>query len=132
MGFESLPPPTHLQFASKALRNEFRHYFFSQFSIISIVFTIVQQTGFYDQGCREWKRKPPNEKTWNSFKFHFIREFKETRGVQQANHTNRLAANSVAIEQANAAMITELTQDHTESLTNLATETSTERGAMAT
>ena len=36
------------------------------------------------------------------------------------------------MEQANAAMITELTQDHTAALTNLATTTSANRGAMAT
>lgn len=100
--------------------------------IISIAFTLVQQTGYYDQGCREWKRKATNDKTWDNFKLHFAREFKETRDVQQNTRTNRFAANAIAMEQANAAMITELTQDHTAALANLATATSADRGAMAT
>ena len=100
--------------------------------IISIAFTLVQQTGYYDQWCREWKRKATNDKTWNNFKLHFAREFKETRDVQQNTRTNRFAANAIAMEQANAAMITELTQDHTAALANLATATSVDRGAMAT
>ena len=100
--------------------------------IISIAFTLIQQTGYYDQGCREWKRKPPDEKTWDNFKLHFAREFKESRDVNQNTRTNKFAANAVAMEQANAAMICELTQDHTDALANLATATNADRGAMAT
>ena len=56
----------------------------------------------------------------------------ETRDVNQNSRMNRFATNTVAMEQANVAMISELTQDHTKALVNLSTLTSVDRGAMAT
>ena len=45
---------------------------------------------------------------------------------------NKFVANAVAMGQANVAMISELTQDHTTALANLAIATSADRGVMAT
>ena len=47
--------------------------------ILSIAYNLVKDTGFYDEGCKEWKRRPVNEKTWPEFKLFFSREFKENR-----------------------------------------------------
>ena len=41
---------------------------YSASQILSIAHNLVKDTGFDDEGCKEWKRRPINEKTRPKFK----------------------------------------------------------------
>ena len=45
--------------------------------IFSIDFTLVDKSGLYYDGTKEWRRKPAIDKTWDNFKDLFAREFHE-------------------------------------------------------
>ena len=67
-------------------------------------------------------RKPRSEKTWVKFKKHFAQAFKETRRSLKTSRTEGYVAH-VHAAQANAELFTEMQQDHTQALANLATAT---------
>lgn len=39
----------------------------------------IHIAGCIGLGCRQWKKKPMNERTWANFKIHFMQEVKEHR-----------------------------------------------------
>ena len=47
--------------------------------IVRISFTMVEKAGIYYDGIKEWRRKDTADKTWESFKTFFAREFREIR-----------------------------------------------------
>ena len=60
--------------------------------------------------------------TWVNFKLHFLRAFRENRDQsRQAQHAGYGHSNTQ--NSANAAMLAEMTQDHSHALENLATAT---------
>ena len=46
---------------------------------MSIAFTIVENTGIYYDGVKEWRWKDTADKTWETFKKFFARQFREIR-----------------------------------------------------
>ena len=44
-----------------------------------IAFTIVENSGIYYDGVKEWRQKDTADKTWEAFKTFFAREFREIR-----------------------------------------------------
>jgi hypothetical protein len=44
---------------------------YTQLQAINIAYVLVNKTGQFRVGIREWNRKPQNEKTWIHFKRHF-------------------------------------------------------------
>ena len=72
--------------------------------------------------CREWNRTDKVQKTWVNFKLHFSRAFRENRDQsRQAQHAGYGQSNTQNL--ANAAMLAEMTKDHSHALANLATAT---------
>ena len=47
--------------------------------IVSIAFTMVENSGIYYDGAKEWHQKDTADKTWEAFKKVFAREFREIR-----------------------------------------------------
>ena len=47
--------------------------------IVSIAFMTVEKAGIYYDGVKEWLQKDTSDKTWESFKTFFAREFQEIR-----------------------------------------------------
>ena len=47
--------------------------------IVSIAFTMVENAMIYYNGVKEWRQKDTADKTWESFKTFFAREFREIR-----------------------------------------------------
>jgi hypothetical protein len=39
--------------------------------ILNNAFLLIQNTGHFKESCREWNRKPTNDKNWATFKSHF-------------------------------------------------------------
>ena len=86
--------------------------------ILSTAYQALFSSGAYSDGCKEWRRKPEEEKNWESFKAHFAAEYLDLRENQA--HT------------AGAAyQLQEYQQDTAEALANLATATSNDRQAVA-
>ena len=46
---------------------------------MSIAFTMVENSGIYYDGVKEWRQKYTADKTWEAFKTFFSREFREIR-----------------------------------------------------
>ena len=97
--------------------------------ILTIAYNLVKDTGYYDDGCKEWKRKDATDKTWTNFKTFFAREFKELREAS-TKAKNGGFANNVEKTNDNDFMMIEMAQDHTEALANLATATKSDRDAV--
>lgn len=95
--------------------------------ILSIAYNLVKDTGFYDEGCKEWKRRPVDEKTWPNFKLFFSREFKENRQSNAKAKTGGFANN--AESENEQAFRMEMAQEQTMALANLATATKSDRQA---
>ena len=85
-------------------------------------FAKVEKCEHYQDDCQEWSRKQRLGKTWSNFKAHFARAFKETQICSRNLKTEGYAAN-VKSAQANAELFTEMKQDHTMELIDLATAT---------
>ena len=47
--------------------------------IVNKAFNVINKSNAYPEGCREWKRKAPGDKTWANLKSHFTVEAKEYR-----------------------------------------------------
>ena len=94
--------------------------------IVSMPFAIIQKCELYQDDFREWSRKQRLDKTWSNLKACFTSVFKETRRSSRTSETEGYAAN-VKSTQANAALFTDMQQDHTMALVNLATATQADR-----
>ena len=70
------------------------------------------------------------KKTWSNFKAHFAWSFKETQILSRNSNTKGCAAHEHSA-QANAALFTEMQQDHTLALANIATATQADRTSVA-
>ena len=80
--------------------------------------------------CREWNRTHKAQKTWVNFKLHFTRAFWENRDQsRQAQHVGYGHSNTQ--NSANAAMLAEMTQDHSHALANIAAATQSDRTKVA-
>ena len=80
--------------------------------------------------CREWNRTDNAQKTWVDFKLHFLRVFREKRDhSRQAQHAGYGQSNTQ--NSANAAMLEEMTQDHSHALANIDTATQSDRTMVA-
>ena len=86
--------------------------------------------GLYQEDFREWSRKPRLNKTWSNFKVHFDRSFKETWRSSRILKTKFYSSN-VHAAQSNAALFTDMQQDHTLALANIATATQANRTSFA-
>ena len=98
--------------------------------IVSMVYANIEKCRIYQDDCREYSHKFGIEKTWNNFKDHFARAFKETRRSSRTSNIKGYAAN-VQSAQANAVLFANMQQDHTMALANIATSTQSDRKSVA-
>ena len=47
--------------------------------ILQTAYHAVSTTGYYNEACKEWRRKPENNKTWVHFKQFFAAEYHDRR-----------------------------------------------------
>ena len=103
---------------------------YSLAQIVSMDYANIDKCGLYQDDRSDWSRKPRSEKTWVKFKTHFARAFKETRISPKTSRTEGYVAHMHAA-QANSELFTEMQQDHTQALANLATATQADRTLVA-
>ena len=98
--------------------------------IVTVAENLIESTGFYTMDCREWNRTDNAQKTWVNFKVHISRAFRvnqdQSRQAQHAGYGHSNTQNS-----ASAAMLEEITKDHSHALANLATATQSDRTTVA-
>lgn len=90
--------------------------------IVAYAYNTIFQTGLFPDACRDWRRRPANEKTWVQFKIDFTiahQEFKETQ--QTTRSAGYHTAKQVSIDH----------HDTMEILANLATATASDCSAMS-
>jgi hypothetical protein len=96
---------------------------------INVGYAKIFATGHFMRACRRWNKKPLAEKTWAQFKAHFAaahRQHKQMQGESAA--TSGYHSANAAVGQTEY-QIYEATIG---ALANLATETSADRGVVAT
>ena len=106
-------------------------YFLAQ--IVSMAYANINNCGLYQDICRNCSRKPQSDKTWENFNTHFAQAFKDTIRSSRNSRTEGYVAH-VHATQANAELFTEMHQDHTlalANLANLATATQADRTSVA-
>ena len=54
---------------------------YSAQQIINFGYLILNKTGNFGQGIREWNRLLPAQKTWNAFQTHFTTEYQALRDI---------------------------------------------------
>ena len=94
--------------------------------IVSMAYANIEKCGLYQDDCRECSQKKRLKKTWRNFKAHFARAFKEKRRSSRTSKTKGYAENVQSVK-ANAALLTEMQQEHTLALANIATTTQSKR-----
>ena len=103
---------------------------YTDIQIVTIAEHLIESTGFYTMDSREWNRTEKAKKNWVNFKVHFSRAFRENRDQsRQAQHAGYGHSNTQ--NSANAAMLAEMTQDHSHALANIATATGSDRNTVA-
>ena len=95
-----------------------------------MAFAKIDNCGLYQDDCRDWLRKTRSDKTWVNFKAHFARAFKKTKRTSRYSSTEGYVAHENAA-QANAELFTEMQQDQTLALANIATATQADRASVA-
>ena len=50
---------------------------FTNAQVINTAFVVMAQAKIFKEACKEWRRKPNNEKTWPNFKNHFFAAYVE-------------------------------------------------------
>ena len=98
---------------------------------MSIAFTIVENSGIYYDGVKEWRQKYTADKTWEAFKKFFAREFREIR-IQPRTSASEGYGTTTNMRGGNAnAAEFERQQQQAEALANLAMATESDRQSVA-
>ena len=119
---------------------------YTEVQIVTIAYTLIFNTGMYNDACKEWRKRSASNKTWSNYKTHFMDAHDNLRQTQQTAkvagyHSANFAMSEIeAAEQeaANAHYIenTEVARDEymadtADALENLATATASDHGAVA-
>jgi hypothetical protein len=96
--------------------------------IVNVAYTLVFSTGLFPDACRAWQSSAIAGKTWAQFKLDFATAHREFRLTNQtAQHSDFHSANMM-VEQGRE----ETMQDTVDAIAQLATETTSDRGTVAT
>ena len=93
--------------------------------VVSNAYYIIHHTGMFIDACREWRRRPADEKTWANFKTEFsqahtdlgeLTHTSQAGGFHHANHAIAAFANETGEALANLATATAADRDMLRSL----------------
>jgi hypothetical protein len=72
---------------------------FTSDQILQTAYHAVSATGFYNDACKEWRKKAPLAKTWATFKAFFATEYHDLKEQQKVNvQGNKFHNANAAIE----------------------------------
>jgi len=58
---------------------------FTPDQILQTAYHAVSTSGYYNDACKEWRKKPPIAKTWQAFKRFFAAEYHDLKEQQKVN-----------------------------------------------
>jgi hypothetical protein len=96
--------------------------------IVNVAYTFVFITGLFPDDCRAWQSRAIAAKTWAQFKIDFTTAHREFRLTNQTAQQSGFHSTNMMIEQGQDDSV----QDTAESIAQLATATSSDRGTVAT
>jgi hypothetical protein len=85
---------------------------------------LIFNTGMFPESCREWRRKPENEKIWANFKIQFTKAHQDWRLAQGTTQMG-------GYNGANNAMLDSFVNNTADAFTNLATATASDHQMMS-
>ena len=83
--------------------------------ILQTAYHAISASGFYNDACKDWRKKPAEQKTWETFKRFFASEYHDLKEQQRVN------TSTTSFHSANAAI------DVSTALENLAMAASADR-----
>jgi hypothetical protein len=92
---------------------------FTADQILQTAYHAISKSGIYNDACKEWRKKPPIDKTWTAFKSFFATEYHDLKEQQRIN------VSSSNFHGANAAL------DISHALDNLALAATTDKDIVA-
>jgi len=99
------------------------HAPFNDNQIVNTAYTLIADTNAIELSCREWRKKPDEQKTFPNFKIHFAEAHRDYReSTNQSQHT---------FHAANVQETEEASQDTAQALANLASATAADRATVA-
>jgi hypothetical protein len=96
--------------------------------IVNVAYTLIFNTGFFPDACRAWQSRAIARKTWAQLKLYFSTSHHEFRFTNQTAQQSGFHSANMMIEQGRD----ESMQDTVDAITQLATETASDRGTVAT
>jgi small-conductance mechanosensitive channel len=96
--------------------------------IINVAYTLVFNTGLYPDACRAWQSRALTTKTWAQFKIDFSTAHREFRLTNQTAQQSGFQSANMMIEQSRDGSV----QETAEAIAQLATDTASDRGTVAT
>jgi hypothetical protein len=58
---------------------------FTTGQILQTTYHAISTSGFYNDACKEWRKKPPGDKNWRNFKRFFAAEYRDLQEQQKVN-----------------------------------------------
>jgi hypothetical protein len=58
---------------------------FTTGQILQTAYHAISTSGFYNDACKEWRKKPPADKNWRNFKRFFAAEYRDLQEQQKVN-----------------------------------------------
>jgi hypothetical protein len=58
---------------------------FTPDQILQTAYHAVSTSGYYNDACKEWRKKPAQNKTWQEFKRFFAAEYHDLKEQQKVN-----------------------------------------------
>jgi hypothetical protein len=96
--------------------------------IVNVTYTLIFNTGLFPDACRALQSRAIARKTWAQFKIDFATAHREFRLTNQTAQQSGFHSSNMMIEQGRD----ETMQDTIDAIAQLATETASDRGAVAT
>jgi hypothetical protein len=96
--------------------------------IVNVAYTLVFNTGLFPDACRAWQSRAIAAKTWAQFKINVATAHREFRLTNQTTQQSGFHSANMMIEQGQDDSM----QETVEATAQLATETASDRGKVAT
>ena len=103
---------------------------FSDAQIVNVAYLHMLRTGVYKDACREWNRRPANDKTWQNFKTDFTTAYIELLHFRNAEQEAGLINNAEEIPPT-AEAVDAYHRETTDAINALAAATAADRNCVA-
>lgn len=94
--------------------------------VLTTAYNLVFKTGLYSDTCRDWRRRPSDEKTWANFQTAFAEAAQDLRESHSTSQDQGYHGANAAIEEH-----VRFREDTAEALANLASATASDRSTLA-